>query len=129
MTQFDKTTNNYIANIKEECKDISNTEKWINILKSSKSDSLIEFGKEYFNVNIQPNYVTKTPENSEVQDNIYVIRVFGKKENYIKVGYSSNMKGTLIEDNKFMIVKLASSRIDGKKVRGYEIDKMLFRFA
>ncbi len=38
-------------------------------------------------------------------------------------------KGTLIEDNKFMSVKSASSRIDGKKVRGYEIDKMLFRFA
>lgn len=42
---------------------------------------------------------------------------------------SLNAKGTLIEDNKFMSVESARSMVNGKQVRGYEINKILFRFA
>lgn len=45
---------------------------------------------------------------------------------FIELKISLNAKGTLIEDNKFMSVELASNRIDGKKVRGYEISKLIY---
>ena len=37
-----------------------------------------------------------------------------------------NAKGTLIEDNKFMIVESARSMVNGKQVRGYEISKLVY---
>lgn len=46
---------------------------------------------------------------------------------FTELKVSLKSKGTLIEDNKFMSVESVRSMVNGKQVRGYEVNKMLFR--
>lgn len=56
------------------------------------------------------------------------VSVSSLKEKYKEVmnelGIKLTVKGTLIEDNKFLIASETSKRIDNKKVKGYEISKL-----
>ena len=64
---------------------------------------------------IAPGFVSTT----DIKD-LYT-RVFTELEVSLK------SKGTLIEDNKFMSVTTKRQRVGGKNIRGYEVNKTLFR--